>query len=1071
MLGAAYVPSNSFFKSMVSLLKRSGITDILVVFDGRSLPSKQDENDERSRGRHARIMLAKEAEMNGDLDLAVSFYRQAVSITPEMIHHVIAMLSHEGVRYMVSPYETDAQLTLLSNMGTIDCAITEDSDLLVYGCQRVLFKLDHQGNCDEIRMSDLNSCTGLSFSSEWSKQRFQLFCCLSGCDYVKNIKGIGIKTAHKLVSQQKTIERVLLHLSMTSAHLMDETYSIRLHQAMMTFNHQTVFNPVTQSLQHLTPLVGASALLDPQHLSYLGPFFGNDIARRLAAGLLNPQTLSPFSPSSSNRLSQEQPQTSTMSLGSSSFQRTTTLCDHGAVVLQPRWDSDRQKESQGTGEKEPIRQKAKMAFEQVLYNAGESENTVMLPSHGHLNDHNDHKGDIGDPDRDRNNGDDDIGDKGDNGNNGDDGVGDKGDNGNNDDIGDIWWVTEQTRDPRPVGSSTIDISSDATVWGSCSLQNSLQQRTLHSMEDAAMDTHREIKKRKKGGRDGDPIRMTSGGYGSQLLKGPIETLFRRQKQLDITNRNRNDNFHLEQRGNQHHEDHEDDLRERDRDRDREVDGCEGSFRSTSHLTSSLSSYPTHQQYPLQMMQQDEGGHWESLDEAESMLPPPHGNGTDQLASAGVVDSSDNRGWPVVAMKLAMGSTDATDPDRPLWRRSAADHRGDFISSDELLISSAHSPPYCGPVQAAAAAAASRRLLFPGLDGVSACATRYRELLGHNLLDDTNEETQFDSVLHKTIPLEKMQKTMPLEIVHKEVSLETVGSAFNRVQHPSRTGRNWIKTNSDIQTSSVMSFPTFLRAPSSGFSSPTCDDTTYVDDCALSPGTQYGLAADVATSETDDIGLWAHRRQRRSARGDKLLDSSESQQRPFYGTEWQPGVAAILHGAEWSEKSSHLRALSAVQDSHRSYAGTMNSNSSYRPMHQLGLLGEIMEEKKEEVEPSFHSAGTIPTEFRHSSFFDGDKKAEMMHGRDYNCYDRNDRADLRQPLHSGTRQFTHTGSIHEQKQSVPEYFDVVDDRYRWPSQLSRSSLHDVTQQDSSRPSAVSSAQCALLPHAYPVPLWT
>lgn len=43
----------------------------------------------------------------------------------------------EGIKYLVSPYERDAQIALLLKHEYVDIAITEDSDLLVYGCEKV----------------------------------------------------------------------------------------------------------------------------------------------------------------------------------------------------------------------------------------------------------------------------------------------------------------------------------------------------------------------------------------------------------------------------------------------------------------------------------------------------------------------------------------------------------------------------------------------------------------------------------------------------------------------------------------------------------------------------------------------------------------------------------------------------------------------------------------------------------------------------------------------------------------------------------------------------------------------
>lgn len=43
----------------------------------------------------------------------------------------------KGVDCIVAPYEADAQLAYLSRTGIAQVIITEDSDLLLFGCDRV----------------------------------------------------------------------------------------------------------------------------------------------------------------------------------------------------------------------------------------------------------------------------------------------------------------------------------------------------------------------------------------------------------------------------------------------------------------------------------------------------------------------------------------------------------------------------------------------------------------------------------------------------------------------------------------------------------------------------------------------------------------------------------------------------------------------------------------------------------------------------------------------------------------------------------------------------------------------
>ena len=58
------------------------------------------------------------------------------------------ILRSEKVEFIVAPYEADAQLAYLSSLGVdqggIEAVITEDSDLIAYGCPTVRNSLSPQ---------------------------------------------------------------------------------------------------------------------------------------------------------------------------------------------------------------------------------------------------------------------------------------------------------------------------------------------------------------------------------------------------------------------------------------------------------------------------------------------------------------------------------------------------------------------------------------------------------------------------------------------------------------------------------------------------------------------------------------------------------------------------------------------------------------------------------------------------------------------------------------------------------------------------------------------------------------
>lgn len=68
---------------------------------------------------------------------AMDQFRKCVDVTPEMAFEVIQALKAAGVDFVVAPYEADAQLTYLEKHGIVDGIVTEDSDLLVFGCKKV----------------------------------------------------------------------------------------------------------------------------------------------------------------------------------------------------------------------------------------------------------------------------------------------------------------------------------------------------------------------------------------------------------------------------------------------------------------------------------------------------------------------------------------------------------------------------------------------------------------------------------------------------------------------------------------------------------------------------------------------------------------------------------------------------------------------------------------------------------------------------------------------------------------------------------------------------------------------
>ena len=55
------------------------------------------------------------------------------------------VLKELEIEFIVAPYEADAQMAYMVKENIADFAISEDSDLVAYGCPKILMKLDFNG--------------------------------------------------------------------------------------------------------------------------------------------------------------------------------------------------------------------------------------------------------------------------------------------------------------------------------------------------------------------------------------------------------------------------------------------------------------------------------------------------------------------------------------------------------------------------------------------------------------------------------------------------------------------------------------------------------------------------------------------------------------------------------------------------------------------------------------------------------------------------------------------------------------------------------------------------------------
>ncbi|GAA5885587.1 hypothetical protein JCM6882_007484 [Rhodosporidiobolus microsporus] len=267
----------------VRMLKYYGVTPMLV-FDGGLLPSKMGTEDERERRRADALARGRAFAAEGKGSQARECFVKAVDVTPAMAYQLIKALRREGVQYVVAPYEADPQLCYLEKAGIVDAIVTEDSDLLVFGCKNVLFKLDGEGNCVSISRDDFSQCREYNLAG-WTDAEFRQMAILSGCDYVDSIVGLGLKTAYRLMRKYKTAEKVIQFVRLEGQLSVPRNYPDEFRRAELTFLHQHVFDPVERKLVHLHPLPAGKTAED---LPFIGPLLEHEFACGLADGEIDP---------------------------------------------------------------------------------------------------------------------------------------------------------------------------------------------------------------------------------------------------------------------------------------------------------------------------------------------------------------------------------------------------------------------------------------------------------------------------------------------------------------------------------------------------------------------------------------------------------------------------------------------------------------------------------------------------------------------------------------------------------------------------------------------------------------
>lgn len=195
----------------------------LYIFDGEPPEFKKKTIEEREKTREEARKKWKEAVREGRKEDIMVYAQGAARLTDEMMEESKRVLDAMGIPWVQAPSEGEAQCAFLCKNEDVDSSASQDYDSLMFGSPRLIRnlsitgrrKLPRQEAYIEIKPEIIELERVLS-ELGITREQLVIMGLLVGTDYnPQGIKGIGPKTALKIVKENKTLDKVLENVEWT----------------------------------------------------------------------------------------------------------------------------------------------------------------------------------------------------------------------------------------------------------------------------------------------------------------------------------------------------------------------------------------------------------------------------------------------------------------------------------------------------------------------------------------------------------------------------------------------------------------------------------------------------------------------------------------------------------------------------------------------------------------------------------------------------------------------------------------------------------------------------------------
>jgi 5'-3' exonuclease len=180
-----------------------GITPV-YVFDGNRHKMKsvarEKRNDTLQKAREGLSELYDRSKRGETITVAdrqagYKFMKDSFEPDQELVSLVVEWMKEEAIEYFNAPFEAEWQLVEFENQNIIQGVICVDSDFVILGAKRLLVDTSFNKRSPSCYVYDRSpDLMGGNFDLRPYTNLLPEFAAFYGCDYIKRVKGNGVKT-------------------------------------------------------------------------------------------------------------------------------------------------------------------------------------------------------------------------------------------------------------------------------------------------------------------------------------------------------------------------------------------------------------------------------------------------------------------------------------------------------------------------------------------------------------------------------------------------------------------------------------------------------------------------------------------------------------------------------------------------------------------------------------------------------------------------------------------------------------------------------------------------------------